>query len=350
MSLYQRKKGGHWYYDLRVRGVRYRGTTKQATKSKAETFEAMLRMGLEDGTNPIGSRKAPILSDFTGEFMSYVNASGRADKTKTYYTSGIRLLSETPLSRMKLDRISTPDIEVCGFPHSNSNANCALRTLRRLLKFAKSKGMLTQMPSIPLRREHGRDRMISRSEEVSLIAELRQPVRDIFIAVMDTGMRNLSEVLRMRWENVDWTAGMILNPKGKTPKSRRSVLITERLQALLLARWEDGQREGWVFKSKWKRKAHLHFSESAVGKEFRRARRELGITTDLVMYSGRHTFATLAMSGTKNAFAVRDALGHTDLRTTGRYQHPELEEIRQVIDKKNRELPAPENRTQKWTQ
>ena len=42
-------------------------------------------------------------------------------------------------------------------------------------------------------------------------------------------------------------------------------------------------------------------------------------------------FATYAVEATGNAFAVADAMGHEDLKTTRIYQHPEFGAIRDAI-------------------
>jgi site-specific recombinase XerC len=56
----------------------------------------------------------------------------------------------------------------------------------------------------------------------------------------------------------------------------------------------------------------------------------------LKLYGARHAFATYAVEATGNIFAVADAMGHEDLKTTRIYQHPELSGIRDAIDARNR--------------
>ena len=52
----------------------------------------------------------------------------------------------------------------------------------------------------------------------------------------------------------------------------------------------------------------------------------------------RYAFATYAVGATANVFAVADAMGHGDLKTTRIYQHPELGAIRDAIDQRNRRV------------
>jgi hypothetical protein len=51
---------------------------------------------------------------------------GYRRKTKTYYRTGWRLLSSTPMARMKLNCITGDDVSALRFPGSASNANCGL--------------------------------------------------------------------------------------------------------------------------------------------------------------------------------------------------------------------------------
>lgn len=55
----------------------------------------------------------------------------------------------------------------------------------------------------------------------------------------------------------------------------------------------------------------------------------------IVLYHARHAFGTYAMAETRNPALVRDVMGHTDLRTTMLYQQPDLEPLRDAIDRRN---------------
>ncbi len=75
----------------------------------------------------------------------------------------------------------------------------------------------------------------------------------------------------------------------------------------------------WVFPSKKAKFGHL----TTVAKQFRQARRLAGLPESLKLYGARHAFATYVVEATGNVFAVADAMGHEDLKTTRIYRHPE---------------------------
>lgn len=153
--------------------------------------------------------------------------------------------------------------------------------------------------------------------------------------MQDTGLRP-EEVLKMRWEHIDWLRLTIFNPGGKTPRSRRMVAISRRVLRVLKQR-RDGKSEGWVFPSPRQHSKLGHFSLWAVERQFREARENAGLAEELVLYCARHTYATDALARTGNVAAVMDSMGHTNAQTTMIYQHQGLDQLRSAINLRNAE-------------
>ena len=80
--------------------------------------------------------------------------------------------------------------------------------------------------------------------------------------------------------------------------------------------------------SKRARSGHL----TTVGKLFRQARVKAGLPKELVLYCGRHGFGTRVVRETGNLTAVMKTMGHKDVRTAMRYQHPELDIVREALN------------------
>ncbi len=64
-----------------------------------------------------------------------------------------RLLKTTSISGMRLDQITRDVAEVLKFSGSSSNANCALRTLRRMLHKAEEWKLIRNAPKLKLMKE-----------------------------------------------------------------------------------------------------------------------------------------------------------------------------------------------------
>jgi hypothetical protein len=98
---------------------------------------------------------------------------------------------------MRVDQIGTSEAEALTFPHSVSNANRALRTLSRILRFAVDKKALRVAPRIKLRNEHGRTALLESSTDALLLKHAPQPLADVLVVMMDCGMRlRPNEIMR----------------------------------------------------------------------------------------------------------------------------------------------------------
>ena len=332
MALY--KRGGVFHYDFAMDGRRYRGTTRENVLSRARMIEAKLMNEAKQRKLTV-KRRALTLAEFSKRFLDWVKSTRLEAETKHYYESGWRMLSEKPISGMRLAHITTDEAEALRFNHSPANANRALRTLRRMLGKAAEWGVIAAAPRIKLVKEEGRSAIIDDETEIKLLAEAKQPLRDVLTIILDSGMRP-EEVFQMRWEDITWDRGMIFIPRGKTPRSRRYIPMSERVIAALDAR-RSGQTEGWVFPSD-SVTGHL----GTVAKAFEEAREVAGVSKEIVLYSARHTFATKVMGASGDLSLVMRALGHTNAQTAMIYQHPSLENVRKIVN----ERPQPASKKQ----
>lgn len=322
MALY--KRGGVFHYDFTVDGHRYRGTTKETILSKARMVEAHL-MNEAKRRKLTVQRRTLTLAEFSKRFLDWVKTARLEPESRKYYESGWRMLSQTPIAAMRVAHITTDEAEALRFDHSPANANRALRTLRRMLGKAAEWGLIATAPRVKLFKEEGRSALINDEAETKLLNAARQPLKDVLIMMLDCGMRP-GEVFQMRWEDIDWDRQVIFIPRGKTRLSRRYLPMSERIFAVLSARKRD-QVEGWIFPSD-SRSGHL----TTVATAFETARRDAELSKEIKLYSARHTFATKVLAATGNLSLVMRTLGHSNAQTAMIYQHPSMEDVRQVVN------------------
>lgn len=244
-----------------------------------------------------------------------------APKTQAYYLNGIRLL--TPFLHMELAQATKYAISH-KFTGSASNANNALRTLGRIGRWALAERLVADVPKVKLRRENRRELLLDEVAEARVISQGFQPLNDVLIIMREMGMRNNSEILAMRWENVRFEEGLVLVPGGKT--GRRFVPLTDRVARLLRAR--GPQVSGWVFPSN--KGGHTR----TVAQQWRKARLQAKLSPELVPYCARHDFGTYALEKSGNLAAVMKVMGHTQVSTAMRYQHPKIDCIREVMNRR----------------
>lgn len=305
--------------------------------SRARKIEALLMAEAKERGFSILPKRAPVLRNFAVRFLQWVEATQLEPKSKTYYNDGWKILKKTRLAEMNLDRITRDEIEAVRFPGSPSNVNRALRTIRRMLGKAEEWNLIARTPRVKLAKEYGRSTIIDRETEEKLLKVCQQPLKDVLILMLDSGMRP-QEVFRMRWENMNWEKQTIFVPFGKTRNSRRHIPMSQRVIALLHER--SGKSDSpYVFPSSSKT-GHV----TTVEKAFVEARRKASISEDVVLYCARHRFATDALAGTGNLALVMRTLGHSSAQTAMIYQHPSIESVREVIDRRNMALVTSQTR------
>jgi integrase len=142
-----------------------------------------------------------------------------------------------------------------------------------------------------------------------------------FRLLLLTGMRK-SEVLKLRWSEIDWTAGVIQLHDTKT--GPRDVVLSRRAIRVLnnIPRQAGnphvivGDREG----------RHL----INLQKPWCRIRTRLGFP-DVRIHDLRHTVASM-LARTAPLVVVRDALGHQVIETTSGYSHATNDDVRAAVD------------------
>jgi integrase len=335
VKLFKKPKSRFYWYDFTVRGRRYRGSTQETKSVRAIKVASLKLASVMENTDPLLSTPA-ALGKLADRFLDWVNSGRLEEKTRKFYRNGCRLLNVTPVAGLRVDQITGDCAEQLKFPGSAANANCALRTLRRMLHKAEEWKMISHAPKIKLMKEHGRHLRLDGEAEKKLLAgasvckwrqRTRELFRDIVILIRDTGMRNQRELYRMRVENLDWDNRVIFVPDSKTPEGRRLVPMSRRVFELLRARCGT-RTEGWVFPTTRSASGHL----CSIDRLFREARQQAGLPKELVLYCARHDYGTRVLMRTGNLAAVMSTMGHRDVKTAMHYQHPELEIVRAALD------------------
>ena len=158
------------------------------------------------------------MREFAKQFIEWLDKTTLADNTKADYKNGRRLILKTPLSGMRMDQIAADDVETTTFHESPHRRNCAIRTLRRMLGKARDWKVLREVPRIKTVKVFPRDRMVTAEDEKRLLAACKQPLKDVPTIMLDSGLRN-GEVIRMRWETINWEGAFYFNPQGQDAKS-----------------------------------------------------------------------------------------------------------------------------------
>jgi hypothetical protein len=216
VELFRKKDSRFYWYDFKLRGKRYRRSTKETNKKRAGKIAA-LRLSQGMGGGGLLDRKAPRMQEFSIRFLIWFESAALADKSKAYYGNGWRLLSTTKIVGMRLDHITKDDVKALSFSGSASNANCALRTLRRMLHKAEEWNLINRVPKFNLLREHGRRSRLDDDAEQKLLLAAKtcnwKPSTSNCFGTSSswrgTPEWNRRELYRIRMENLDWNNRII---------------------------------------------------------------------------------------------------------------------------------------------
>jgi len=184
--------------------------------------------------------------------------------------------------------------------------------LRHMLQLAKDDELIptnhadgVKLPSPPA----GRVRYLQPTELRCVLAACPKWLQPIVGLLVFTGMRR-SEVLGLRWLDVDTQNGVIRLPQTKNGDGRTVWL--NKLASDVLGTLKAGKPTERVFSA--------DITPENVSLAFLRACRKVGIA-DFKLHDLRHTAASwLRMKGA-DLQDVAEVLGHKDLRMTKRYAH-----------------------------
>jgi integrase len=317
-----RKRGAGWQADFTYHGQRYRETF--CTKEEAETWEATSKSNLMQG-RPLDAK------DERGRTVKTLDELLEATRLRHWRGSKSEATAvknaEDCVEKLGGDRfihnVAAADIDdmVAAFGRSglkDSTINRKLSALSKMLHHAKTRGWISDLPAIELRREHEhRIRVITPEEEASFIElfedDLARPaMADLLKVLIDTGMR-LGEALRL--EFVDTADGWIRvwGDEAKSGRSR-SIPQTERVAEVIARRRRAANGEERVFHD-----LDVDAAQYAWGKA--REMLKLDGADGPVLHSARHTFCTrLAQKGV-SPWVIQKLAGHASLRMTQRYTH-----------------------------
>jgi integrase len=319
MALY--KRGGIWWCTFTVAGKRVRRTTRQTNDSKARSVESML-IAKAEATGETGLRKkAPLLRDFLPRFLDYNESRVNIEpKTKKYYASGAKLLGASLLASMSLDAIKPVTLDTVSFGGSPSNENMGRRTLSKILAYARDLGVSGNQMKVPLVKELGRDTMLTYEQEVALLSLGLQPLSDVLLIMLDTGLRP-NEVLAMRKEHIHWELGYYQNPKGKTASATRRCAITARITPILARR----EKNSLLFEG---------VTIFQLDKQFAEARTILNLPKKLHLYCARRTWAT-EVGKEVGLSELMLAGGWSSAKMALHYQQPGIDRVAEAVNSRN---------------
>jgi len=327
------KRGKTYWYHFVFNGLHVQKSTKQGNPRVARQIEAACRTALAKGEVGIVLRKSvPTLRDYQQRFMDAVHTTKPA--TIEYYAEKLRrLLEYDPMAKARLDQIDEALIESYVQKRkrevSLASVNRELAVLRRGLRLAQEWRLIDRVPRIRmLPGEKPRNFVLSRQQEQLYLEIARQPLNDVAILCLDTGLR-IGEALALTWDDIHLYPrdgnglGYIDVRTGKSKNAQRRLFLNERVHEMLRQRSEQ-QKSGYVFPGRFKIKP---IAVETIDDHHAEVRTLLRMPKEFVIHSLRHTFGTRLAEAGVDVFTIKKLMGHSSVTVSERYVHPGNESV-----------------------
>ncbi len=167
------------------------------------------------------------------------------------------------------------------------------------------------------KKEHKLPTVLSQEEIGQILRAItNQKHRAIIMLVYSAGLR-VSEIVKLRVEDIDSNRNLIHIKGAKGKKDRYSILYAVALGELKKY-WTQYKPNGWLFPGA---KMDRHISTRTVEAIFETAVQETSIKKKISVHTLRHSFATHLLEGGTDLRYIQELLGHKSSKTTEIYTH-----------------------------
>ncbi len=303
--------------------------TKTVAQSILEDRKRKVRLRQLD---MIGA-EIPTLQGFIPEYIKYVRD---VKKIRSHDRSRQAVFHFARFYGLKkLNEINIEDIDI--YKQNRLNEGIKLGTIARELVvirhmfnqakkwnkfFGENPVSKSGMPEINDQKE----RVLTIDEEVKLLSKSPAYLTEIILIGLNTGMR-LGEILGLKWQWVDLEEGIITLPQTNTKnKKMRRIPINPIVRKIFLERKIQFGLSEYVFPSETSKTGHISWLRRSFSTACKRANIQ-----GLRFHDLRHTAATRLVESGIPLHAVAKLLGHSTVRVTERYSHPESS-VREAVE------------------
>lgn len=304
--------------------------------------------GIRPASHCAGNAMTQLSDAITAWLRAARFLAGYSPASLSTYASALRrymrwLQRETECLTPTLGDAATP-AAVTGFLAHLRELGCAPRTVNSASSVLRTFGQwletqqwdcdvtaLARAPRIP-RARRGRREPARREDVLQLLAGAQRNehplwrLRDVALirVLAVTGVRR-SELLAMRWQDVDWERLSIRLPRTKGGGSHTVVLDEPTAQALLIYQQglEIAGREADGDAHMWQQSNKRCVRSEGLTKLWRAilARADMGQRRDLTPHNLRHGMVTRSLEAGLPANVVMAQSGHKSIRTLAHYAH-----------------------------
>lgn len=331
MSLYKRPGSKYWWIKFTFDGELVQQSTKCKNKRDAETVEGAFRTQLALGKIGIEpKKKAPAFDDAANAFIEWskIEHANQPGTYQRYYFSSENL--KKYFKKTKVSRIESEDVEnfiiwrsthkskKTGKIVTRSTVNYDLFVLKMIFKRLLDTKVLRDNPTRSVKQLPENERkfhVLTDKEEKRYLLACSQPLRDVAILMIESGMR-CAEVYQLKRQDVFLNKGFLKVTKGKTRSSIRNVHLSRRAKEVLAYRMKKFKGENLFPQNDIDLAAPTRSLYESHLKTVKK------LKYNFRLYDCRHTFASRAVEKGVDLLTLASMLGHSNLKMITRYAHP----------------------------
>lgn len=329
-----------FYLYKRIDGqpVRYKlGKPSDMKITQVREAAIKVRGMIASGVNPQKTRKDLRDESTVGQMFQKVMSEKKMMLASSTYKEYQRIWNttlKTYFANKKLSQI-TPDVLKRFHRRLGDSPYCANRCIALIkamfnhcIKEGTYKGLNPAL-GVRMNKEEPRVRYLERAEIVRFFEVLNNIEfscsKYAILIMLFTGARK-SNVLHMKWSEIDMDAKIWKMPKTKTSKNATIALADSSIE-LLEELKELNPSNPFVFPSTTSKSGHLEDIKRVWGTIRKRAN-----ISDVRLHDLRHTLATYMVAGNVNPFIVQRALTHKSIKSTQIYVNLGVETLRDAIN------------------
>lgn len=184
-----------------------------------------------------------------------------------------------------------------------------------------------RMEDLPRPRRESKLPTVLNGDEIRrLITVIGNPKHRAIVCLLYSGGLRVSEVIRLRPEDLDEQRRLIHIKGGKGRKDRYTLLADAALSAVRRYQ-EPGVAGPWLFPGT---RPDRHITARTVQHIIETARRRARITKRVTAHTLRHSFATHLLEAGTDLRYIQSLLGHASSRTTEIYTHVSSSALRRI--------------------
>ena len=334
------KRGNYYWIDFGFNHHRYRRRSPHNSYKGAQAYELTIRQKLTRGET-LEETKPVTRYTFKEVALQWLDSYVKNNNKPSEFINRGYILNANLIPHFgdfDIDEINSYSIEqyknrlLKEAKLSTKSINNQLCILSRCLKTAVEWGMMKEIPKIKLLKVPPQKYdYLNETETLQLLQNAEGQWYDLILLALQTGMR-FGELIALRWEDINIVEKFLTvnksivrkiegSPKNNKP---RTIPLTQSVSEMLYKRIRDSQ---YVF--------HDATGSPLTYDVCRHALHVICLKASLRKINWhvlRHSFASHLAAKRNSIIAIKELMGHADVKTTMRYTHVNLPVLQNAIN------------------